>query len=69
MEVLLPELLERADVEVEGGRGGRGSRLGLDREEEFVVKETSLADWEPSRFTREDTMLLVSLLEAGDPGL
>ena len=64
MEVLLPELLER-----EGGRGGRGSLFGFEREEELVVKETSLADCDPSLLTTEETMLLVSLLEAGDPGL
>lgn len=50
--------------------GGRGRRWGLHcDDEDDVEKERSLAGPEPRRFTTEDVMLPVSLLEAGEPGL
>ena len=41
----------------------------LDRVEESVVNDTMLPGPEPSLCATEEVILLVSLLEAGDPGL
>lgn len=52
--------------------GGRGKRWGLDCDEDKedeVEKERSLAGPDPRRFTTDDVILPVSLLEAGEPGL